>query len=444
MIEFQIFDKRIYLNPKNGDVSFNLKEIENNEYAINITDFLNNYKPNAYTFCLSISNACNLNCKYCFNKRKNGTLLEFKTIKKELDFLFDTFNDGEKYFVDLSGFGEPLLNLNCIVDIAKYCIEKSNNIRKEIIPMLSTNGLLLTPNIAMKLQDLQVLFGISIDGNEQNNDLNRITSKGEPTFQKIINNISNIKNREFIGMTCTLTNNVFNIVNSIDEMKKYFKTLSYRFVRDDLLGLDNEATIKWIEQYDHLAIKLLNEIRREDFSTIFALINGDDYFGRYLYKMFGNFRTLNRCDAGISRFSFVKDDLFCGCSAQSIDQKFYYNKDEIKQLQKNKLEEQCNDCKDCNYKLYCGGKCPIIKDNIENKNYQCNINKHLIQLAAYLKLMILSENIDSYKIIYDFCIEKRNRYKIDEDFNNYLLKHSYLSFIEAKIEYDKIKNRIKY
>lgn len=42
MIEFQVFDKRIYLNPKNGDVSFNLKEIENNDYVIYL---MNSYIP---------------------------------------------------------------------------------------------------------------------------------------------------------------------------------------------------------------------------------------------------------------------------------------------------------------------------------------------------------------------------------------------------------------
>ncbi len=75
-------------------------------------------KPAYYVFCLSIVDACNLDCEYCFNKRKTGRVMSFSQAKRFLERLFIAHPDGEKYFVDLSGDGKPLLALDLILKIA--------------------------------------------------------------------------------------------------------------------------------------------------------------------------------------------------------------------------------------------------------------------------------------------------------------------------------------
>ena len=43
--------------------------------------------------------------------------------------MFKVFPDGKKYFIDLSGKGEPLFHLKEIVQIADWCKRKQDEIR---------------------------------------------------------------------------------------------------------------------------------------------------------------------------------------------------------------------------------------------------------------------------------------------------------------------------
>lgn len=396
MIEFAIFDRKIYLNKDNGDVSFD-KTLMTNKFQFFPTEISKHYKVKCYTFCFSVANACNFSCKYCFNKHKDGSILNFEDVKNSLDSLFNLFNDGEKYFIDLSGYGEPLLNLRCVLNIAKYCIDKSNELNVEIIPMLSTNGYLLTEQIAKILQDNKVLFGISLDGNEIIHNENRVTKNNEKTYKVIIDNVFKIKNKDYIGVSITLTNHVFPLYNTLKELNKTFKTISCKFVRDEKLGIDDIS--KWIDEYIFLTTKLEKEIKENNFNLLFALINGDDFYGKFLYRAFGNFRTLNRCDQFISRFCYVKNNFYIGCPVQFDTKKYLTNINYLKTKQREVIEKSFIECKECGYKLYCGGECCIEKDinggSINNKH--CKIKIKVIQLVLYLKLVILEYDKNIYK-----------------------------------------------
>ena len=137
-------------------------------------------QPTAYTFCIDVSDACNLCCDYCFNKNKSGRTIDSKTAISYLEKMFDKYPNGEKYFVDMSGKGEPLLALKTILEIATWCKKKQDEIRAEVLPQFVCNGTLLTPSIAKTLQDNGILFGVSLDGNKDIHDKHRKDAFGEP------------------------------------------------------------------------------------------------------------------------------------------------------------------------------------------------------------------------------------------------------------------------
>lgn len=56
-------------------------------------------------------------------------------------------------------------------------------------------------------------------------------------------------------------------------------------------------------------------------------MNGEDFFGRYLNRAFGGFRTMNRCDAAISRLSCDLDGNIYPCSAATCDPIFILRTD---------------------------------------------------------------------------------------------------------------------
>ena len=441
LIEINQFGKIIFLNSDSGDASFNKSELMTNFFNIDENEYLNDFKTNTYTFCLSISDKCNLNCKYCFNKEKNNKLLDPEEAINNLNFLFEKFNDGKKYFIDLSGIGEPLLNLECIKEIIKYKDRKMEEIRKEIVIMFSTNGLLLSKELVEFLQTNEILFGISIDYNQKLNNFLRGNNKSD-NFTKIMENIKQIKHREFLGVSVSITKHLFDINEAIDFLKEYFTTLSFRIIRDNVIGINNKETLdQWINQYDKLAIRLLNEAKDGNLSTFQVLMNGDDVFGRYLYLAFGNYRTLNRCDSFISRISYFNGRLY-GCSAQNKIDNFGVEPNEIEKVRKLKIAEAVHSCIDCAYKLYCGGHCEVeeVYSNI-NIPFNCKLHKHLINLALYLKLKLLEENYEIFKKINLLARNKYQRNNEFDRFNTFIENNKNLSFKEAKNLYYKINNK---
>lgn len=122
---------------------------------------------------------------------------------------FQFFPGCEKYFVDMSGKGEPLLALKTIIGISRWCQTKQDKIRRQVLPQFVCNGTFLTQEIADTLQRHGILFGVSVDGNKMNHDLHRRDLNGAGSFDLIMKNVKSISHKEYIGCAGTLTKDVF-------------------------------------------------------------------------------------------------------------------------------------------------------------------------------------------------------------------------------------------
>ncbi len=153
MRNIKIIDKALYYEPSTGEFALSPKDFkETSLEKPDVDEIIPSIKPLAYSFCLEISDVCNLTCDYCFNSHKSGKTLTLEKAISQLDYLFGKFPNGEKYFVDLSGKGEPLLNLKTIIGLADYCKGKSDELNVEVLLMFVSNGTLLTSEIAKILQ----------------------------------------------------------------------------------------------------------------------------------------------------------------------------------------------------------------------------------------------------------------------------------------------------
>lgn len=438
MKEYSILGKSIFYSPANCSFSFSCKDNESeNEPSPHFAfDALGqNFNIKAFTFCINLSNSCNLNCDYCFNKAKTEKRVTFDESIRYLEKMFQAFPDGEKYYVDLSGKGEPLLYLNDIVKIAEWCKEKQNAINKEVLPQLVCNGTLLTKKVAKKLQKSGVLFGVSIDGDEIAHNLHRKTLANKETFLLIIQNIKSIKNKKYIGCATTLTKDVFPLLEAINYLSYYFDTLSFRPVRGEL-RFDDEAVVNWNKEYDRLSLRLLDDIEKDDKALFLRLMNGDDFFGRYLNRAFGRQMVLNRCDAGISRFSVDIDGKIYGCPALSMFKDKCLTKIGVL-YSKERFLQQAHQCLDCDFKIFCGGSCEVeVADGADLKN-MCNFKKHLILLANYLQLKCEEINPKLDLFLQDFAMKKMRRNERDKELIAFLKSHPHYSFTKGKKVFDK-------
>lgn len=442
IFSFSIFDYKLFLNISNGDVSDSKDDLLSNRFRINTDDYLGSFKPTAYSFCLNISDCCNLKCSYCFNNDKENVLMSPKFAVKALDFFFEKFPNGEKYYIDMSGKGEPLLNKDAVREIALYCRKKSNELMREVLPMLVCNGTLLSKKNVDFLQDLGVLFGVSLDGSKSVHDLYRKDKNGKGTFDTIINNVIAIKHREYVGCAATLTNRVFSLADTIEYLSTIFNTLSFRLCRSPIYGLTDVSLEKCENEYSKLAKRLRNDINNSNLKIFKCLMNGDDLFGRYLCRMFGNSRTINRCDGSITRFTCDMDGKIYGCPASSGINGFEIEKDDIFEHSMSELKRQANQCLGCPFKYYCGGECKLETSYCGDTNkYNCEFKKHLIKLSAYLKIYCLRNNLNMYKCLNHFCNEKKARNRIDPELRAFCDSHPNLTFIEAKRKFDKTIKR---
>ena len=425
IISFYVENKKIFYCPQTGTFSFNVFNCSNIP-SIDYDTICELFEPKFLTICLSISNACNLSCDYCFNKNKNGLGMNVNLAIDMSERMINKFNKCEKFFVDLSGYGEPLLFLDTILAINEFCKNKSNELNVEILVSFVSNGTLLTKEIAKILQNKGVLFGVSLDGNKYVHDLHRKNIKGEKTYDSIITNIESIENKEYVGCAITITNEVFDLENTICDLLKHFKTISIKPVRSSNKNICFTKVKEWISEYDKLTNRIVSDFSKNNTKIIKALLNGDDYFGKFIYRCFIGSVTINRCDAGITRYSFTNDGECYGCPSLSMNS---VNKITDIGKYKERFRKQVLDtrmmCDNCEFLLICGGECSCEYLEIDGINqYMCSFKKNLIKRAMYIKLICQNKYNDIFRDLLAFCYEKKNRYKKIINWRNFYVKLS--------------------
>lgn len=394
------------------------------EHELFFDDYVKEYdfygKPNKcetnyrVTICINLSSNCNLNCSYCFNDKKTHNEL---SLSKCFDFIEEIINrnpQAQKFFVDLSGSGEPLLYIDHIIKIAEFCTRKSDSIAKEVTPMLVSNGLLLTSRTVKLLQDNGILFGVSLDGYKQLHDSQRKDALGCSTYDRILSNINKIESREYIGGAMTIFSEDTDILESYINMLKIFKTVSIRFSRMDFSNFSFKYII---EGYKKFISYLEKRIEDNNCSDLIAIINGDDYFGGMLLKIMSDSYFDKRCDANDSRFALGSDGKKYPCSACVFE-------DNIDGLfRKNTY------CTNCLLEHFCGGICPIQLKKYGGNEKLCEFKKELFLLALEFIGKLVNNHFDLY------C-------KIIEEGTKIIGR--YLADIELKEVYEKNKDIFKF
>ncbi len=105
---------------------------------------------------------CNLRCRHCYAQAENREYPGELTTKEAIAMIDDFASFGVPVLL-FSG-GEPLLRKD-LLKLSKYAADKG------IRTVLSTNGTLITPEMAMRIREAGVSYvGVSLDGMESTND----------------------------------------------------------------------------------------------------------------------------------------------------------------------------------------------------------------------------------------------------------------------------------
>lgn len=141
------------------------------------------------SLCLHVAHDCNLRCRYCFASSGDfggqRLLMDGDTGKKALDFLLTHSGSRKLCEVDFFG-GEPLMNFKTIKELVAYGKEKAAKMGKSFKFTLTTNGMLLTPELEEFLNQEEISVVLSVDGRPEVNDRMRPTLGGQGSYAAII------------------------------------------------------------------------------------------------------------------------------------------------------------------------------------------------------------------------------------------------------------------
>jgi uncharacterized protein len=153
---------------------------------------------------LVVTDACNLNCKYCvfsdhypYRHDRPKKIMDIDLALAATDVYLNQAtrirrrNPAHPIAVTFYG-GEPLLNYPVIEAVIKHVLSRGIT---DTIFSISTNGTLLNENIADFLVEHNVSIAVSVDGPEITHDTNRVFKDGTGSFELTLRNIDKLLSR---------------------------------------------------------------------------------------------------------------------------------------------------------------------------------------------------------------------------------------------------------
>lgn len=159
-------------------------------------------KPTEYaTFMVNVSQRCNLTCRYCYvNKgefdyaKRPIPRMEASTAEVLVEKIHKYFPGLETYGFHFYG-GEPLLNFEAIKRIVVAAERIGIETHTKTDYHITTNGTLLTPDVADFMDRHKFTVYFSIDGDEKHHDELRKYKNGRGSFQAVEKNLKYLRTK---------------------------------------------------------------------------------------------------------------------------------------------------------------------------------------------------------------------------------------------------------
>ena len=314
---------------------------------------------------LDTTNRCNLACKYCFvNATDSGVMMSLETALKALRAVLDSSKCADVLTIEFSG-GEPLLNFSMIEQFIPKANKMAEKKKKKLTFSIQTNATLLNEHIMTFLIENKVNVGVSIDGEKEYHDKNRVFSDGIGSLDVITKNIKEFKNKG--GQVSVLA--VISSVQQYESVIKYAIENGIESIRTNLVTKIGRAEEKkeFDLEYMELADKFIEvsdkmicgEIKLHDVTLSHFLWNLVQVQPHMCFRV--------PCGSGRNQISITASGEMYTCQEwrnihdapignvnvdTDLDMKLIENKRarELANRDVNKSEV----CKKCDWKTFCG------------------------------------------------------------------------------------------
>ena len=345
-------------------------------------------------YSIYLTDACNLNCKYCYEKDMHiNREISFDNIKKIIDN--EIKNKSKESVITFFG-GEPLLKKNLIYETSNYI--KSKKSKTKFLYNMTTNGTLIDDKFVKFFENNNFIsLSFSIDGNSISQNENRIMKNGKTTYEIVVNNAKKLlsKPEVIVAVPVVTKNNVKNLYENLCNILEIgFKKVSFQF---DFTADWTDDDLKIIkEEFEKISKKYIDSMRNEN---EFHILGIDEKIRSYIDD---DIDCNNDCSVGMKGANVGTDGNIYPCM------QFMYNNDYIigtcdngidkrKQFEVYKmLKEEMKDCKECAYRRRCNHTCSCINKAYTNNPKQtspfiCELERLMINIADNIAETLYAE-----------------------------------------------------
>lgn len=364
-------------------------------------------------YILHLTNDCNLNCKYCYEKDKyTHQKLSFEKITALIDN--EILNHSNSVGISFYG-GEPLLEKEIIYKVVDY-INKAKS-KTKFLFNITTNGILLDDEFIKFMKKNKFLnIGYSIDGTKENHNLNRSSLNSTDTFDIIEKNaIKLLKNfKETIAMVVVTKNTINRLTENVEYLINLgFKVINLQF--DFHANWTDKDLIVIKENYEKLADLYINKILQ---GTNISIPLFDDKIESYINN---KYNCNDSCNLGTKSVCVGADGNLYPC-IQFVGNKKYVIGNCIDGISGNKLDHLSNKshkelkiCKECKVRKRCKHLCACRNLKTTNDINQvspltCETERMIISIADRIANHIYKEK--PYIFLKKFYIKRRLYYGI--------------------------------
>lgn len=228
---------------------------------------------------------CNINCKYCYlsdrlSKHVISTEILIQTFEKVLNSPLVS-----KDLTVAWHAGEPLAAPIRLYEDAIRIIEEVNRNKIRLHHSIQTNGMLINQKWCDFINKYKINIGISIDGPESLNDINRKTRSGKGTFNQTMKGVSYLRqnNIDFNVITVLsrttllypvelhdfyLQNSIYNVGFNIEEIEGINASSSLESKDDSAL----KEFVFFVKTF--LSLTKKSGIKVREFNYLMSLIEG--------------------------------------------------------------------------------------------------------------------------------------------------------------------------
>ncbi len=348
------------------------------------------------------SSLCNMGCKYCFYRdvAENRNTRSFGIMNgKTLDAMIrNAFLYADNFVSFTFQGGEPTLAGENFYRNFHKAVEKYNTKNLPVSFSLQTNGYDISDGLIEIFSKYRYLLGVSLDGMPSVHDSLRTTVSGEPTYEKIY---ENVKRLEAAGIDYNvLTVVTEGIASRGAETYKYLRDRGFRFLQfiphvSDF-GRESEAVPYALtnESYAHFLTETFREYRNDFIAGRYVSVRDFDNFVRISAGL-----SPECCGMGgrcYSNLVIEADGSTYPCDFYVLDKwkmgniatdtvESLLSSDTAQSFVKESFEI-AKECRSCNYFPICRGGCRRHRESIDGEillNRYCSAYKTFFENCVF-------------------------------------------------------------